>query len=317
MIAAGPSLFLTVAAATATIAGPVVATDAGPVRGETMPGGGVFRGIRFARAPIGPLRWRPPVKPLSHRAVVDAVADHAACPQPSMATGTGRRRCPRQRIACSSISAAHALPGGRHCRDGMDTWRRQPRRRGWRDGGIAHHRWRHRAGIDPVPAGGAGVPVAPRAVGAIIATRAGLPASATAAQLRALPVATIVTAQEDVDGHVLRETPAAALAAGRVAAGPTIIGVNTMEFAGYKGVDPAPVIAREFPATAPRVRDAYGLTGATVPPVDPRPGSIGRQLRTDLRGTICAGRGHDPIVGRCGGSGSDALMPVMGIAGRC
>ena len=108
--------------------------------------------------------------------------------------------------------------------------------------------------------------------------------------MRALPVATIVTAQEDVDGHVLRETPAAALAAGRVAAGPTIIGVNAMEFAGYQGIDPAPVIAREFPATAPRVRDAYGLTGATVPPVDPRPGSIGRRLRTDLRGTICAGR---------------------------
>ena len=100
--------------------------------------------------------------------------------------------------------------------------------------------------------------------------------------VRALSVATIVTAQEDVDGHVLRETPAAALAAGRVAAGPTIIGVNAMEFAGYDGVDPAPVIAREFPATVPRVRDAYGLTGATVPPVDPRPGSIGRQLRTDL-----------------------------------
>ena len=63
--------------------GPVVVTDAGPVRGEALPtGGGIFRGIRFAEPPIGPLRWRPPTPPRSHTAIVGAVADHAACPQP-------------------------------------------------------------------------------------------------------------------------------------------------------------------------------------------------------------------------------------------
>ena len=40
---------------------PVVHAPAGAVRGETLQGGiNVFRGLPYARPPVGRLRWRPP-----------------------------------------------------------------------------------------------------------------------------------------------------------------------------------------------------------------------------------------------------------------
>lgn len=70
------------ALALALAAAPIVRTDDGPVRGQALPGGtSVFRGIRFAKAPSGPLRWRAPERPARWTEPVDAVAEHAACPQ--------------------------------------------------------------------------------------------------------------------------------------------------------------------------------------------------------------------------------------------
>ncbi|MHC4093183.1 MAG: carboxylesterase family protein, partial [Planctomycetota bacterium] len=40
---------------------PVIDTPLGPVRGKTSDGYRVFRGIRYARAPVGDLRFKPPV----------------------------------------------------------------------------------------------------------------------------------------------------------------------------------------------------------------------------------------------------------------
>lgn len=61
---------------------PVVRTDDGPVRGVAIPGGGgVFRGIRFAKPPVGPLRWRAPERPTRRSQVVDTIAEHSACAQ--------------------------------------------------------------------------------------------------------------------------------------------------------------------------------------------------------------------------------------------
>lgn len=72
-----------IAAALALLAaGPVVATDDGPVRGEAAAGGAVFRGVPYAKAPMGRLRWRAPERPAPWRNPIDTVAEHKACPQP-------------------------------------------------------------------------------------------------------------------------------------------------------------------------------------------------------------------------------------------
>lgn len=61
---------------------PVVRSDDGPVRGQSLANGGaVFRGIRFAAPPVGPLRWRAPTRPARWTRPADATVPHAACPQ--------------------------------------------------------------------------------------------------------------------------------------------------------------------------------------------------------------------------------------------
>ena len=383
MIAA---LLLTIAAAGS---GPVVKTEAGPVRGASLAsGGGVFRGIRFAQPPLGPLRWRPPTPLRPHTAIVDAVADHAACPQPvyrdwnRAASLSGSEDCLFLDVRTPRIGRAARLPvlvwihgGGNRGGAGGGTVESQitesgivlvsiqyrlgalgflshrslSREQGGTSGNYglmdqqAALRWVRdniaRFGGDPArvtiagesagaqdvglhmlaagsrglfaqaiaESGTAGFGVAPRSLagnetlGAVIAARAGLAPTASASRLRMLPVSAIIAAQEAAgsslprgidpsfiwlqavtDGRVLRETPAVALAAGRVARVPTIIGVNAKEFTGYAGTDPRPVIAREFSRTAPRVLAAYGLTGSGTAAVDPRLGDLAMQLGTDL-----------------------------------
>ncbi|WP_213979829.1 carboxylesterase family protein [Sphingomonas sp. dw_22] len=62
--------------------GPVVATAAGPVIGMTLEDGSVaFRGIPYAKPPVGELRWRPPVETDAWSAPRPAVAEPPACPQ--------------------------------------------------------------------------------------------------------------------------------------------------------------------------------------------------------------------------------------------
>jgi para-nitrobenzyl esterase len=61
--------------------GVVVKTAAGPVQGETEKGVLVFRGIRFAAPPVGPLRFRPPLSPSPWTEVRLAVDFAPACPQ--------------------------------------------------------------------------------------------------------------------------------------------------------------------------------------------------------------------------------------------
>jgi len=61
--------------------GVVVATASGPVLGETEKSAQVFRGIRFAAPPAGPLRFRPPVPPTPWREVRPALDFAPACPQ--------------------------------------------------------------------------------------------------------------------------------------------------------------------------------------------------------------------------------------------
>ena len=59
----------------------VVATESGPVRGSTGPGVRIFEGVPYAAAPVGPLRWQPPVAPVSWTAVRDATKPGSRCIQ--------------------------------------------------------------------------------------------------------------------------------------------------------------------------------------------------------------------------------------------
>jgi para-nitrobenzyl esterase len=59
----------------------VVKTTAGPVQGETEAGVLVFRGIRFAEAPVSSLRFHPPQPPTPWTDVRSALDFAPACPQ--------------------------------------------------------------------------------------------------------------------------------------------------------------------------------------------------------------------------------------------
>jgi para-nitrobenzyl esterase len=67
---------------------PVVATDNGPVRGTTIGEMQAFRGIPYAAAPIGFLRWRPPQAHPGWQGVRDASEFGPHCPQVATPYGT-------------------------------------------------------------------------------------------------------------------------------------------------------------------------------------------------------------------------------------
>lgn len=58
-----------------------VNTAEGPVRGAAEDGLAIFRGVPFARPPIGSLRFKAPVPPAVRSEVLDATATAAICPQ--------------------------------------------------------------------------------------------------------------------------------------------------------------------------------------------------------------------------------------------
>jgi para-nitrobenzyl esterase len=58
-----------------------VQTEQGPVRGEVLGNTVVFRGVPYAAAPAGNLRWKPPQFPAQRAAVLDAVRFGPICPQ--------------------------------------------------------------------------------------------------------------------------------------------------------------------------------------------------------------------------------------------
>ena len=69
---------------------PLVATDKGLVRGRSVEGTSSFRGLPYAAAPTGNLRWRPPQPAAAWLGVRDATAYGASCPQaPSVVAPPG------------------------------------------------------------------------------------------------------------------------------------------------------------------------------------------------------------------------------------
>jgi para-nitrobenzyl esterase len=75
-------------AASAAPKSPVVATDNGPIRGTTIGQMQAFRGIPYAAAPVGDLRWRPPQAHSGWQGVLDASAFGPHCPQVATPYGT-------------------------------------------------------------------------------------------------------------------------------------------------------------------------------------------------------------------------------------
>lgn len=70
--------------ATTTAAGPadaIVQTTSGRISGTFETGMPVYRGVPFAKAPVGALRWKPP-QPASWDGTLDATEFGPACPQP-------------------------------------------------------------------------------------------------------------------------------------------------------------------------------------------------------------------------------------------
>jgi para-nitrobenzyl esterase len=59
-----------------------VKIDAGTLVGETKDGVNIFRGVPFAKAPVGELRWKAPVKPDAWPGERYATAFEPPCPQP-------------------------------------------------------------------------------------------------------------------------------------------------------------------------------------------------------------------------------------------
>jgi len=74
--------------ASAASRSPVVVTDTGPVRGVAAGIMQEFRGIPYAEAPVGDLRWRPPQEPARWTGILDATAFGPHCPQLTTPYGT-------------------------------------------------------------------------------------------------------------------------------------------------------------------------------------------------------------------------------------
>ena len=69
------------AAAMATSVGPTVHTAAGELQGAVTQGVAAFRGVQYAQAPVGQLRWRDPRPVGNWSGVRPALADGPGCPQ--------------------------------------------------------------------------------------------------------------------------------------------------------------------------------------------------------------------------------------------
>ena len=67
--------------ASQALADPTVATTSGPVVGESAHGVAAFKGVPFAAAPVGPLRWRAPQPPKAWTVPRDAKAYGPDCMQ--------------------------------------------------------------------------------------------------------------------------------------------------------------------------------------------------------------------------------------------
>lgn len=79
---------LALSACATAAAAPVIEAPAGTLRGEALEGVNVFRGIPYAAAPTGQLRWQPPVAATRWEGERDATGFGPACHQPPSRPGS-------------------------------------------------------------------------------------------------------------------------------------------------------------------------------------------------------------------------------------
>jgi para-nitrobenzyl esterase len=84
-------VFLAAALAPLLALDTTVRLDSGAVAGTAVDGVAAFKGIPYAAAPSGPLRWRPPQAPARWDGVREAKAFGDACPQPALGMLGGGR----------------------------------------------------------------------------------------------------------------------------------------------------------------------------------------------------------------------------------
>lgn len=98
-------LWLVTASAVANAATlPPVATQSGDVQGLMQDGVAVFRGLPYAAAPEGDLRWRAPQPAPRHKTVFDATSFGPVCPQSRNAPRLTSPACRWARTVCDSTS---------------------------------------------------------------------------------------------------------------------------------------------------------------------------------------------------------------------
>lgn len=105
-IAGALTALLVMAGPVAAGANPVVTAPAGTVRGEALDGVDAFRGIPYAEAPTGRMRWRPPVPAADWDGVRDATQFGPACHQPPSRPGSiyAPAQTPRMSEDCLSLN---------------------------------------------------------------------------------------------------------------------------------------------------------------------------------------------------------------------
>ncbi|MGO1315830.1 MAG: carboxylesterase/lipase family protein [Cellulomonadaceae bacterium] len=89
--------------------GPRARTAAGGVRGAAANGLATFRGIPYAAAPVGPLRWRAPAPAIPWTGVRSCIEYGAVPPQPVPAVAVAGKRVDNQSEDCLTLNVATPL----------------------------------------------------------------------------------------------------------------------------------------------------------------------------------------------------------------
>jgi para-nitrobenzyl esterase len=92
----------------------VVQLDSGPISGTVTDGLRTYKGVPFAKPPVGPLRWRAPERPEPWEGVRACVAFGPSCPQPRIpvfgATGETSEDCLYLNVWTTARDADAKLP---------------------------------------------------------------------------------------------------------------------------------------------------------------------------------------------------------------